>query len=305
MFTYIIRLILLVTLLSGCGPMIHIPSDVLDQSENLRAKIIPGQTSRHEVHARIGQPFISSKGMGVEVYRVASGREAVVEFALVPFWVDSEEVILYALVIYDDNDTVKAISWDVFEHVSDGIHGTAYRGAKLQADGFVFVAVKEGAGKYRKEFLLAPAHISHDTMLLSPPEQKCVLLFFYLEASHWLTYFLDDEEIGAMPLVEIYDWSPDLDLMQVFTKVIVAEGEHELSLTTSWRPREFRRKFYCKPGSVLYAYPELEMVASEPWGFWGWKTKYQGVIAIDNQPSKEYEGWKRLLFYNGKWLGDD
>ena len=105
-----------------------------------------------------------------------------------------------------------------------------------------------------------------------------------------------------MPLTEA--WSRDL--VDVFAKVLVNEGEHEVSLTTSWRPKEFRRKLHCKPGQIFYAHPKLDLVASEPWGvFRTHKNQFEGEIIVNHQPLESYEGWRRLLFYRGKWLDED
>ena len=308
MFTIRFRLILLVSLLSGCGPMLHIPSEVPDQFKSLRDQITVGETTRNEAHELFGVPFISDPTRGIEVHRVASGREAYVWFALYPFWVDTEEVIYYALLVYDEQDTVKAIGQGLFDYRSTD----ESRVVKVQADSFTFVAIKEGAGKSRKEFLLAPASISRGARYLPPPEKKCAVLYFYpLSKRHWRTYFLDGEEIGTMPLTQFHSpegrkWRSDPDLTHVFAKLIVDEGEHEVRLTTSWKPKAFRSKFDCKSGDIVYVYPKLELVSSEPWGYLGnKKTKYEGEIVIERQPPEGYEGWKRLLFYSGTWLGGD
>ena len=127
--------------------MIHISSDVSDQSGNLKSRVITGKTSRQEVHKSFGGPFINIENPPIEIYRPVSGREADVQIALVPFWIDTEEVILYMMVTYDENDIVKAVHWDTFKHVGSGYLGASLRRAKLESEGFFFAAVKGGAGQ--------------------------------------------------------------------------------------------------------------------------------------------------------------
>jgi hypothetical protein len=307
-------LLLLIFQLSACG-YIPIESEVPDQLPSFRAQVTPGETSQQEVHGRLGKPFISDKRLGIELYRVASGRDADVHVAPFPLWVDTEEVIIYAMIIYDRDDVVEAMTWDVFQRVRDTDYGfddlpelyqgTEFRIAKLEAYGYLFIAVKEGKGKSRKEFLLAPASKSREALTQTPPENGCALLFFYPQMAHLFKYYLDGDLVGTMPLVGFYEWIWDPDLQLVFTKLIVDEGRHELKLKSSRMPREIRRKFDCKPGQVFYAHPKLDLVESEPWGLLRKKTKYEGDIRIDHQPLEDYGGWKRLLYYNGNWFGVD
>ena len=93
MFIHYFSLSLLIFLLSACG-YIPIESEVPDQLPGLRAQVTPGETSRQQVHERLGKPFISDERLGIELYRVASGRDAEVQLAPVPVRVDTEEVII-------------------------------------------------------------------------------------------------------------------------------------------------------------------------------------------------------------------
>jgi hypothetical protein len=226
-------------------------------------------------------------------------------FALIPFWIDTEEVIIYALVVYDENDIVEHISWDVFEHVADGYRGTSVRKARLEAGGFLFAAAKEGPGKQRKEILLALLSETPNAMYQSPAARSCAVLFFYPYATREHDYFLDGERVGEMPLMGLWEWLYDPDLTNLFSRLIVDGGEHEVRLTTSLKPPEFSRKLVCKPGSLLYVYPRLELVETEPWGIWRRRIKYEGEISLDSQPPESGKAWKQLLFYNGKWLDEE
>lgn len=305
MFCKLYLTLSLTILLSGCGTMIHIPSEVSGQLENQKSRVVPGNTSRLEIHKRLGQPFIKNEIPAIEIYRVASGREADVEFAIVPFWIDTEEVILYAMFTYDENDIVKTAHWDTFEHVGSSYSSTSYRKATLESEGFIFVAVKEGPGKQIKEILLAPAGNSLDAIYLPSPSDRCAIVLYYPETSYKRSYFLDDELIGESPLIIYPDWPWNPADTNMIMRVIVAAGKHELKITTIFKPGEFRREFECQPGNIFYAYPQLELVKSEPYGLWRRKFKYEGEITINRQPLNNHESWKRLLYYRGRWFGED
>jgi len=307
-------LFLLAIVLSGCG-YIPIASELPDQLASLRSKVTPGTSSRQDVHDYLGKPFISDERLGIELYRVASGRDAEVQLAPIPIWVDTEEVIIYAMIIYGTDDIVEATSWDVFQRARDSSYGfddlpelyqrTSFRIARLQAYGYIFIAVKEGEGKRRKEVLLAPPTKSRETQHMAPPDRKCAVLFFYPQTAYQLRYYLDRNRVGEMPLVNFYEWTWDPDLQLVFSKTIVDEGKHELKVTTSLRPSEFRHKFDCTAGQIVYAHPDLDVVKSEPWGFFRQKKQFEGEIRVDHEPFEGDKGWRRLLFYNGTWYGRD
>jgi hypothetical protein len=303
-----ILLLAFVFVLSGCGEL-PIASDLRGQLESLRPQVTPGDTSRSEVHDRLGQPFISSKRWPVEVYRVRTGHDVSVHFAPIPLWVDTEDVIIYALVVYDKNDIVTHISWDIYEQVAEGY--TALRKARLEASGFLFVAAKEAPGRKRKEILLAlPSEISN-AMHDAPAAPSCAVLFFYpyvAREHEYLTcehdYFLDGERVGELPLVRFREWLYDPDLTNVFSRLVVDAGDHAVKVTTSLKPEEFGRKLVCEPGSLVYVYPRLELVETEPWGIWRRRIQYKGEISLEPQPPELGKAWKQLLFYNGQWLGE-
>ena len=101
--------LLLSLALSGCWDL-PITADLPDQLDSLRSQVIPGKTSRRELHEKFGLPFFSSELHRVQIFRVASGREGGVGFVLyVPLVVGTEEVIIYALVVYGNDGVVEAI----------------------------------------------------------------------------------------------------------------------------------------------------------------------------------------------------
>ena len=240
-------------------------------------------------------------------------------FIFVPVW-ETDEVILYALVVYDDNDVVYEIDWGIYQHDSYANPDNTsswIRSAMLQAGEFYFAAFnsKEIFGSSRIEFLLAPPSMSQHALEAPPPPDKCAVFIFLMEEDEDLHFdadlYLDGDYIVTMPILDsvYWYWAPKGYVagyyQNVFTKMLVSGGPHELRLTTSLKPKDFHHFFECEPGRNLYVYPQLALVESEPWGIWRRNFNYDGQITVTNRPLESHEGWKRLLFYNEKWLGDD
>jgi len=306
-------------LVSGCIGWVS-ESEVPEKSEGLRSQVVVGQTSREAVHERLGEPFISEEK--IEVYRVLEDPTVTV---ILPTW-EALEVILYALVAYDKNGVVEDIDWAIYQSYSESAdypnypkHETRIRAARLQAGGYYFAAF----GVYRpilpskrEEILLAPPSISRRALEASPPPGMCSVVVFLkpLEGGEGFKRLmhLDGEPVFEIPLVNRQHWwlpSPVYwypYYQRIFAKLLVSEGGHELKITTGYRPWEFHREFDCKGDEVFYVYPRHKLVDSEPYGFTpSKKTMFEGDIEISNQPLESYDGWKRLLFYSGKWFGED
>jgi hypothetical protein len=306
---------LLSVALSGCA-VYEVPSEVPDQLEVVRSQAVAGKTSRKEVQALLGEAFLGDQR--VEVYRVASGYDVTLAGPIIPLFWDTEEVILYALATYDTNDVVEDIDWGVYQHDTQSISAnpTAWlRSTRLHAGEFDFAAFNKGHqfDHDREEMLLAPISESQNDLRTLPPPGMCVVFLFLGEPDDWRAQgelYIDGEFIIQMPLVDsVYwywahrgYWAAYYE--RIFTKTLIAQGDHEVSIRTSLKPYEFRRAFECKAGETFYAYPQLELIESEPRGFWGRKFEYAVEIKVDSQLSGSYEGWRRLLFYRGEWLGD-
>jgi hypothetical protein len=306
---------LLSAALSGCV-YFDFPSEVPEQLEGVRSQVVAGKTSRKEVRARLGAPFISDER--VEVYRVATGYDVTVGGPLpsIFFW-GKEEVISYALLTYDENDLVEEIDWGIYQEDTqpNPADEVSWISATLHAAEFDFGAFSKTFDSYEiEEMLLAPISESqHDLKTPPPPGMCAVLVFAGKTTEDWRVYgrlHIDGKLIIDVPLVDGFywhfahreDWVPFYE--QVFTKTLMAQGAHEISVTTDIKPHGFRRAFECKAGETYYAYPHLELVEGQPWGFWRRRFEYAGDIKVDSQPSGSHEGWRRLLFYRGEWLGD-
>ena len=288
--------------LSGCA-VYQFPSEVPDQLEDFRSQITPRKTSRKEVQERLGEPFISDQS--VEVYRVLSGHDVTLEGPVVPISWDAEEVIIYALVVYDENDVVEEIDWDLYQHDHEHV-STFIRSAKLQAGDFYFAAFNKGHqfGQHREEVLLAPISSSRRALRIPPPPGMCAVVFFIDETEDWPRLhkggiYINNELIVEMPLTYGY-----FDL-RVFRKTFVSEGGQEVRAATSLGSGAFRRKFVCQQRNIFYVYPRIEVISTEPWGILRRRFKYEAEIVVNSEPLESHDDWRQLLYYKGEWLGGD
>jgi len=294
--------------LSGCGEL-PISSDVPEQLETLRPQLTPGKTSRKEVRERLGQPFISSDRWPVEVYRVRTGADVSVWIGILPFWVDTEEVTIYAMVVYNKDNVVGAIDWDVYQHdpndvLTDYSSNWKFRSATLHAQGFQFVSIKEGFDlvPQKKEFLLAPKSETQTYLNTSPSPGKCAIVYFFSKPYFPKKFYIDGKMVGKTPLMHVTGVT---GYEKVFVKVLVDDGLHELMFKTNLRPHNFRRTIACESQKRFFVYPHLKMVKDEPGGLRFSPWKYEGEISATDLPQEGHDDWQRLLFYNGTWIGDD
>jgi hypothetical protein len=169
----------------------------------------------------------------------------------------------------------------------------------LKARDYLFFADKQGDGDQLKEILLAPVSETRNILQTPPPSGNCAVHLFLSGGN--FDFFLDDQHIGEMPLLMYFTPSNT----RVFSRVLVTEGQHKLTVTTSHKPREFDRTFFCEPGDIFYVYPDIGTIKSEPWGIARSSWQYSGEITINSEPLETHDSWRRLLFYDGKWLGEE
>jgi hypothetical protein len=249
----------------------------------------------------------------VEVYRARSGHDVSIEFALIPFWIDTEEVIIYALVVYDNNDVVEAIDWDIYQQGKDELKAhfvdpdmvallPKWRSVSLEASGYQFASFKTGSHPSpRGELLLAPLSARSRTLDASPPAGRCTLclvpeLNLKLGLSPRLAYYLDDELLVETPIFGHMLVVPN------FIKILTSPGKHELKIRTPVKPSHFQREFSCEAGARYIAYPDFKTTQSETDTR---NERYEGEIIVRETSLEALHGRRRLLFYNGKWMGVD
>ena len=79
--------------------------------------------------------------------------------------------------------------------------GSEWRSALLEAGDYYFAAAKEGAGRGRKEILLARVSENQRALHTRPPPEKCAVLFFFYDPDYKKKFYIDGERIGETPLL--------------------------------------------------------------------------------------------------------
>ena len=311
-------IISVILVLYGCfGVQYEIPSKVPEQLKGYRSQITPGESTRKETHDRLGKVIAGNNR--IEVFRVAGGYDVMVDafWGVIPVWFEgTEEVIIYALVIYDDGNVVEAIDWDIYEHDPDDVltdyasdwgspaQQAEFRSASLTAHGYNFVSIKEGFGliQKKKEFLLAPQSETQSYMDLSPPPGKCAVWCFFSKPYNPKKFYIDGKLVGEVPLMHATAVTGSL---KVFAKLLVEEGSHELLVDTPIKPHKFRNTIVCESQKRFFVYPSLRKIRTESSGLFSAPWKYEGGIDIRDAALESHDDWRRLLFYKGTWIGDD
>ena len=92
--------------------------------------------------------------------------------------------------------------------------------------------------------------------------------------------------------------------LKVFAKILVEEGSHELLIDTSLKPHKFRNTVFCESQKRIFVYPSLNKIRTESKSLFGVPWKYEGGIDVRDAAQESHDNWRRLLFYNGRWIGD-
>jgi hypothetical protein len=312
------HIISVIVVLSGCfAVQYEMTSKVPEKLKGYRSQITAGESTRKEVHERLGKTIAGNNR--VEVFRVEGGYDVIVDafWGVIPvWWQGTEEVIIYALVIYDDSNVVEAIDWGIYEHDPDDVltgYGSdwgssaqqaEFRSASLTAHGYTFISIKEGFGfnQKRKDFLLAPQSETQSYMDLSPPQGKCAILYFFNKPYNPKKFYIDGKLVGEVPLMHVTAITASL---KVFAKMLVEEGSHEILIDTPIKPHKFRNTISCESQKRFFVYPSLNKIRTEPKSLFGVPWKYEGGIDVRDAAQESHNDWRRLLFYNGRWIGDE
>ena len=297
--------LMIAALVSGCFGY-TVSSEVPEQFDEVRAQIVVGQTPRGEVHARLGEPFISDERL--EMYRVLSGHDVALIGPVVPVTWESHEYIIYSLVIYDEAGVVEAVDWDLyksgFAEVFGGtVRDKGFRSASLRAGGYRFESFKAMYGS-KDEILLGPPSAAQE--MLPPPAGMCALYVVplgpYLERYEFY-FYLDGELLFASPVFSNWLAFP------VFAKVLIPAGDHEFKVdrrtSVLTKSIDVGLDFSCESGSTWHLYPEIEkrlMDAKDIFG--GPKYDYDGEVILSDSALEPLDRRQRILFYNGWWFGE-
>ena len=307
MMKAIVHLTIYALILSGCGVS---PSrtDVPERISTLQTTITAGKTSRSEIIEKLGNPFIRNENFRVEVYRVFKDSDFYYLWAPLPVPVGADEMIAYALVVYNEDSIVSDTDWGVFRS-SDNNYDNLRRTATLVADGFLFESFEVWGIYPRTEVLFATEYDSRKSLLSTAPQGTCLLHIAPGEYEYKI--MLDGKELASYRTdsglftpyshpVHSHGWNLG------FITVLIQTGDHTLSIATrGLKPSEFKKNFVCTSRDKIYAHPDIERYRwTDKWS-WEGQMRYRGEIAISDIAPDVFKDRRLILFHRDRWLTSD
>jgi len=304
MFNSLFYLVILVIALSGCLEG-HLRSiDVADEINSMRTLVTVGKTSRSEIKKLFGEPFIVNNYYQVEIYQVSKDSYGYYLLAPIPVPVGFDDVITFAMVIYDENSIVKDIAWDYFQ--SSNSSKSFRHSATVVADGFLFESFEVWGIYPRTEVLFGRESHSQQSLHSTVPQGKCLLYIAPGEYEYKIT--LDANVLASYRIVSglFFPFShsvKEYGWYLGFITTLIPTGEHTLSVhTRDIKPGVFKKNISCDSGEKYYAYPEIEKYKWTDKMTWEGAYRYRGEIVVSDTLPVVFEGRRLILYHGGKWL---
>lgn len=279
-----IILLVVIFLISGCWGFSR-ESPVRDEFDGIRFSIKPGFTTRDQVRKLLGEPSVTSNRWRVDVYRAISGRDAEVGmFVYIPVYFSTTEVILYALIVYDENNIVEDIDWDVLEaDIEGGVRDPADVKTRLIAGGFQFRIVKPYF-QSKRAIILAPKIYSQHLLNIPSQPNTCSLFLALHNAMELVS-------LNGKTLIEdLYEYA--FNTIPAFLMLSIPNGEYQLNVRT-WRG-DYLRMLSCKINERYYIKFETTFLKSEK--------MFNDEILISDTPYEIFYDRQQLLYIDEQWI---
>ena len=310
---------LALAVLAGCSFGVPLKKATLTAEQAERSATIRlGESTRAEIHAALGEPWLRSDFWGLELYR-ADDKRTELEFAVVivvpvPMGVFSEKQHGYVLVSYDAAGCVSKVSSGV---TSDGFLADAgEKWLTIRADEITF-AVDPVRTKLRST-LLADSGRLPSYLDGRRRADRCTLLAFCAEDRGCPDEIsvdggepLDSSPITALcspgapcptgtALAEAEIDGKKLLRVPVLHAIDLAPGRHRVRMASSVIPGSGETSFDCSTGDVLYGF-----VASHVEGasFWS-KGELRAIMTFSPGAPELLRPFSFVLYRNGRWLVD-
>lgn len=287
---FIVFLVFSIFLVSGCGTLGTVKSDIPEKQAHFRSLIEPGITSQSEVNKLFGRPLLKSEKWSVEVYRAAEGSDVTWELAgVIPVPAGSRDVIIYAMLLYDSNKIVKEVDWLLF--TGKGSPGDYAAGSVKVGDLHFMVGPDATLFGKAVEYLLLGEDGSKAALFQDAPFDSCQITF---SLHNSVDQVLIDNKL-------IFEDAPDEG---IFIQYSVRPGEHMITMKTTflgYRPRVFTSKYSCEAGDSHYVYLDVKLVPTYKKGVFVDAYKNEGRICIEETPPDFLLRDRKLLYQSGEW----
>jgi hypothetical protein len=305
--------------LGGCGFGVPLKKATLTAEQAQRSATIHlGESTRAEVRAALGEPWLRSRFWRVEAYRADDKRTelgfAVAVVVPVPIGVFSEKQHGYVLVTYDASGRVSQVSSGM---ASEGFLAEAgEKWLAIRADEITF-AVDLVRTKLRSTLL---ADSSRLPGYLAERRQAagCTLVAVCAEDQGCPDEVSvdDGEPFDPSPITALC--GPDAPCpkgsplaasevdgkkffrVPVLHAIGVAPGRHRVRMASSVIPGSGEASFECASGDVLYGVVVSRVEGASWWS----KGKLQAIMTLTAAAPETWEPFSLVLHRNNRWLVD-
>ncbi len=315
--------------LGGCAYRTNFPEQKLPDKASA---IAPGSMNSEAVSNRLGQPLITSRYWGVDIYRDTSSQSEVPLAIVIPTGCITDTIYRYTLVAYDTNGVATSTATGIHRRSSSFRRGTPisydHLTTQLEAGDFTFV----NDWQDRQETLLAnPARRDAYLERIRTPARCTVVIGCGTgESSGQLqvdggptlpipcrlrVQNFDQEAIDLYRQGKMAEYERNYPIVNHDTLAVLSlePGSHTLKAWGGrwWYEGKMSRhfsgeqslKFTCQAGETLYIVIDVSMKGYDKDWFWGWVPA--GVEWKINQ-YKEMPAFfanRPLLLYRGdQWL---
>ena len=303
--------------LAACGFGVPLKKSVLvPQQAERSATILPGESTRAEVRAALGEPWLESGFWRVEVYR-SDDKRTELAFAMaivipVPVGVMREKQHGYVLVTYDAAGRVSRVTPGI---ASDGSLARASdRWMAIRADGITFAV--EPVGTKLRSTLLADSSRLPDYLAERRRADGCTLVTACDEGQGCPDQVAvdDGEPFDPRPVTVLC--APDAPcpsgarqsggeidgksviLVPVVRAIHATPGRHAVRVGSSVLQGGGEATFECGGGDVLYGIVRSSVEGAS----WRSKGRLQATVTVSAVAPKAWDDCSVALSRDGRWL---
>jgi len=277
--------------------------DLQGEATAFDATLRIGETKRPQVHELLGEPLFSSDTWGVEFYRRnqsdLSTEWLVVLMVPVPAWTQTRDYRLYPLVVYDPSGVVRGFDTGHYaEHYREEVGLKSPESADAQALGFTLVV--QPCPQPACLWLLAPADMSAVILTESSAVDRCTINI--AKPPNGTRILLDGREMLATSGTVSF-MSDSMPAEPWFIQIAVPPGQHVLKVASALAlaaAGELTSVMSCNAAERKFITVDREF--QRPERAFG-RSRLTGTIEIHDAPPDVPEGWRLILFGNGRsWV---
>ena len=290
--------------LAACAASVPLNrTEVEEQVSEQAGKLVPGETDRATVRARLGEPWLIAEDWRVDVFRT-SGSDVKLPILFVLWWpvpvgVSVDKSTVYVLVRYDERDVVTdarhAVATDPSFFNED--YSRTDSDAMIQLDPLRFSA---GAGG-KAGLLSLDREAAHAYLQARPPGSNCRV---FLGCTSWQLACAARVTVDGKQVPPLVGDAADFERVESFHGALipieVEPGTHDLRLTPVSGRVEYEAvaRFTCRAGETKYAL--LDLQPHEERGFL--TVRLLGSLVVSDTIPEPFVERRLVVWHDGRWL---